>query len=95
MVVAVVVASHIYHDFICFPLLLPLDSPQVPGGPGHAKSIQYDESETNTTGEELHWPTGPAWQGVFQSNLGGPVLGCIRLTWGTSLMPGYHPEFLI
>ncbi|MXQ96781.1 hypothetical protein E5288_WYG020967 [Bos mutus] len=28
------------------------DFPRIPGGPGHAKSIQYDESENNTTGPE-------------------------------------------
>lgn len=47
------VALYIYHDFVCLPLLLSLDFPQIPGGPGHAKSIQYDESENNTTGEVL------------------------------------------
>jgi len=47
------VALYIYHDFICLPLFLSLDFPQIPGGPGHAKSIQYDESENNTTGEVL------------------------------------------
>ena len=51
--VVVGVALYIYHDFVCLPLFLSLDFPQIPGGPGHAQSIQYDESETSTTGEVL------------------------------------------
>lgn len=51
--VVVEVALYIYHDFVCLPLFLSLDFPQIPGGPGHAKTIQYDESEDSTTGEVL------------------------------------------
>lgn len=48
MMVVVGVALHIYRDFICLPLFLSLDSPQIPGGPDHGKSIQYDKSENDT-----------------------------------------------